>query len=348
MNLAIAGMAWVTALGAELEPVWERLKRGDVAEVRTLSNPESGVTHPYMPVPPELFESRVRNPRLRRSSAISHLAVTAGLAAIADAGLAQTPELAERTSIVFAISSGGVAYTRRFYEQIVKQGAHSASPLLFPETVYNAPASHLAALLGIDGASYTLVGDSSVGLSAIKFAEQLLETTDIDHCIVVGAEELDWVLCEAYRQWRLSAESEGAGARGRGMILAEAGAALVLAREGRVRIREVHPGVPLFNRRGVPDALDRLFTELLHSSLVDLAVCSANGSYIDKLEAAALARHCPSAVRLSPKRQFGEALGASALLQVIAGALAVTDGTARSALISAVGFNQQASGLVLG
>ena len=70
-----------------------------------------------------------------------------------------TPEIAARTAVVFAITDGGVLYTRKFYEQIVKQGANSASPLLFPETVYNAPASHLAAQLGIDGASYTLVGD---------------------------------------------------------------------------------------------------------------------------------------------------------------------------------------------
>src|SRR5204863_1882383 len=113
-------------------------------------------------------------------------------------------EIAARTAVVFAISDGGVLYTRKFYEQIVKQGANAASPLLFPETVYNAPASHLAALLGIDGASYTLVGDNSVGLAALKFAEQLLDLGDLDRVIVVGAEEIDWVICEAYRDWRLA------------------------------------------------------------------------------------------------------------------------------------------------
>jgi len=86
----------------------------------------------------------------------------------------------------------------------VKQGASAASPLLFPETVYNAPASHLSAQLGLDGACYTLVGDSTIGLTALKFAEQLLALGDVDRCVVVACEEIDWILCEAYRDWRLA------------------------------------------------------------------------------------------------------------------------------------------------
>src|SRR3712207_7831863 len=42
-----------------------------------------------------------------------------------------------------AVSNGGVIYTKRFYHEVVESGAEAASPLLFPETVFNAPASHL-------------------------------------------------------------------------------------------------------------------------------------------------------------------------------------------------------------
>ena len=76
---------------------------------------------------------------------------------------------------IFAISNGGVTYTKRFYHEIVDTGAQAASPLLFPETVFNAPASHLAAILGVTGATYTLVGDGAVGLAAIKMAEELMD-----------------------------------------------------------------------------------------------------------------------------------------------------------------------------
>ena len=64
-------------------------------------------------------------------------------------------------------------------------------------------ASHLAAILGITGASYTLVGDGAVGILALKMAEDLMADPDLDRCLVVGAEEADWLLCDAYRKWRL-------------------------------------------------------------------------------------------------------------------------------------------------
>src|SRR5213078_3992964 len=131
---------------------------------------------------------------------------------------------AERIALVFAISNGGVIYTKRFYRDIVETGAQSASPLLFPETVFNAPASHLAAILGITGTTYTLVGDSAVGLLAIKMADDLMANEALDYCLVVGAEEVDWLLCDAYRKWRLlrlSPPVEPFARIARGMILSE-------------------------------------------------------------------------------------------------------------------------------
>src|SRR5256885_14224761 len=145
----------------------------------------------------------------------------AGLEALANANVKLDPEKAKRTALVFAVSNGGVIYTKRFYRDIVESGAQSASPLLFPETVFNAPASHLAAILGITGTTYTLVGDGAVGLLALRMAEDLMANEALDHCLIVGTEEVDWLLCDAYRRWRLLRSAppiEPFGQR-RGMIL---------------------------------------------------------------------------------------------------------------------------------
>src|SRR5204862_301798 len=142
--------------------------------------------------------------------------------------------------------------------------------LLFPETVYNAPASHLAAQLGIDGASYTLVGDASVGIAALKFAEQLIEVSDIDQCVVVGAEECDWVLCEAYRAWRLARTP-----------LAEGAAALVLRRDGRVSMH-AHDGVAFFRQREAAGALDQVLGDFAKDGGAEFAVRSANATFVDR------------------------------------------------------------------
>src|SRR5439155_23341124 len=106
------------------------------------------------------------HPRLRRASAISRFAAAAGLEALQDAEVTLGSQNGNRIAVVFAISKGGVIYTKRFYRDIVETGPQSPRPLLFPETVFNAPASHLAAILGITGSTYTLVGDSAVGLLA--------------------------------------------------------------------------------------------------------------------------------------------------------------------------------------
>ncbi len=352
MSARITGLGWVTPLGAGLDEVWERLGRGDVAECKVVTNPESGREHIYAPVPPKTVEALGRNPRLRRSSAISYFAVAAGLAALQNAGVTMTPETAARTAIVFAISSGGVVYTRRFYEQIVKQGANAASPLLFPETVYNAPASHLAAQLGIDGASYTLVNDSTVGLAALKFAEQLLAGDDLDHVVVVGSEECDWILCEAYRDWRIA---RAPGSR-RGALLAEGAAAVVLAREGKIALH-AHDGVPMYQQKEAEAALARIYSELLPNGGADAVIGCANGTFFDAVEQRAVASRLPRSTVYLPKQAFGETLGASALLQTVVGALTLQHGALpggpvqekkiESVLISALGFNQQASGAVL-
>ncbi len=331
MTAHIAGLGWVTPLGADLDTVWQRISSGEVPEPKVLTNPETGALHRYLAVPPKLVDHLARNPRLRRSSAISYYAVAAGLAALEDAGVKIDAASAARTAVVFAISDGGVIYTRKFYEQIVKQGANAASPLLFPETVYNAPASHLAALLGIDGASYTLVGDSSIGLAALHFGAQLLALGDVDQCVVVGAEECDWILCEAYKSWRLARAP-----------LAEGAAALVLRREGRWKVR-THAGATFLRQRDAGSALGQVLADFADEAPPDLIVSSANKTFVDRAEQSALKPRHDGIRTLFPKRFFGEAPGAGALMQTVLAALALEKLDLGSALVPVIGFSQQAS-----
>jgi 3-oxoacyl-(acyl-carrier-protein) synthase len=332
----IAGMGWVTPLGAGLDEVWSRLEAGEKPVAQEITSSHSPHKHPAYTVPPKTVEALGRNPRLRRSSAITYYSVAAALAALENAGITMTPEIAERTAVVFGVCSGPVVYTRKFYETVVQQGANAASPLLFPETVYNAPASHLAALLGVTGMTYTLVGDGSIGITALKFAEQLLDTADIDFCIVAGGEEIDWVLCEAYREWRLPA------------LLAEGGAALVLARDGRISLGPIHEGVSFSKQSEAPAAIGKVHHDLAKSAAPPgLVVSCANGTFIDAAEAAAIEKHFPQVPVAYPKHTFGEALGAGALLQVIHGSLALEKRQLNNVIVSSMGFNQQAGGLLM-
>jgi 3-oxoacyl-(acyl-carrier-protein) synthase len=341
MSVRIAGLGWVTPHGAELAGVWQRIVRREPAPHSTIRHPATGRDLLCARIPQASLDHLARHPRLRRSSVISYAAVAAGLAALADAGLATPPGGA---ALIFAIGDGGVIYTRRFYEQIAREGAHAASPLLFPETVHNAPASHLAAQLGVDGATYTLVGDATVGLAALKMAGQLLDLGAAAHCIVVGCEEIDWILCEAYREWRLAATPAHPE---RGALLAEGAAALVLTRQGRRAQCEVHAGVPFFRRTEAAAALDRVLADLAPHAPFHAVVSCRNHTFIDAIESAALRKHAPDAQVYAPKETLGEALGAGALQQVLAATLALEAEDVRRILVPVIGWNQQASGAVI-
>jgi 3-oxoacyl-(acyl-carrier-protein) synthase len=358
MSLGITGMGWVTPLGSDLAGVWDRLLKGETASVQSISSP-LGRAYPVFPVPAEAIAHAPAHPRLRRSSAISRFAVIAGLAALEDAKLKLDPETAGRTALIFAVSNGGVIYTKRFYHDIVESGPQAASPLLFPETVFNAPASHLAAILGITGASYTLVGDGAVGILALKMAEDLMESETLDRCLVVGAEEADWLLCDAYHKWRLLRSEppiQPFQRPPRGTILSEGAGAVLLSRGGDIRLEKIAAGTNFRRQSEAGDALEKIFKELGDAE-IDLVVASANGTFVDAAEQAAVLRNCPSAKVYAMKSALGESVGASSFWQTICGAQSLrtqlvpqgakSNGQLRRAAISVCGLNQQVAGLRL-
>src|SRR5438045_3461736 len=263
MSLAIAGIGWVTPLGSGVDPVWEQLLHGHEASATTIS--EQFGDRPYIAFRiPDSALTGLAHPRLRRASMISRFAAMAGLEALQAAGVKLNSQNAERTALIFAISNGGVIYTKRFYDDIVEAGAQSASPLLFPETVFNAPASHLAAILGITGAAYTLVGDGAVGIMAVKMAGDLMLNEALDYCLVVATEELDWLLCDAYQRWRLLRRAppiEPFNEESRGMILSEGAGAILLARDGAVAIESTHPGSHFRKRTEAGEVLKGIVSE---------------------------------------------------------------------------------------
>ena len=323
---------------------------------------------------PESALTGLAHPRLRRASLISRFAAAAGLDALRAAGVKLDAQNAERTALIFAIANGGVIYTKRFYRDVVDTGAQSASPLLFPETVFNAPASHLAAILGVTGATYTLVGDGTVGLAAIRMAEDLMANEPLDHCLVVGTEEVDWLSCDAYRRWRLlrlAPPIEPFNEQQRGMILSEGAGAIVLARDGPFTIECAHPGGYFAKRVEAGEILKRILRDLSRSE-VDLVIASANGTFVDEAECRALKAVIPNVLVYTGKPALGESVGAAGLWQIILAAQALRSAElppvlhadpaialrlsfsrtsvpgARRAIVLSCGLNQQAAGLRLG
>lgn len=142
---------------------------------------------------------------------MAHYTVSAALEAIGN-DLDSIKSGAIRLGIVACTMTGGISYSRRFYQEVL-QDPTLASPLVFPETVFNAPASHLSAYLGTPIVNYTLVGDATAFLQGLAVAAQWLEDGTADACLVIGAEESDWTAADALRLFdRDAIHTTGAGA----------------------------------------------------------------------------------------------------------------------------------------
>jgi hypothetical protein len=195
-----------------------------------------------------------KEPRLRRASSLAYFLAEAVSQALQGAGDIPKP----RIGLIGAFFTGSLVYSRRFYADIVRRGQSFASPALFPETVFNSPLSHAAAVHGLSGNVYAMVGDETVWVTALQTATTWLALNRVDAVVVVGAEELDAVAMEAYAcaGWLKGAEpirpSEGAGAllvcRGRtpdsGILASSASRPYASSRKAGAAVASVLAGFP--------------------------------------------------------------------------------------------------------
>jgi len=329
MDLFITAARWITPLGHDIDAVFEAILAGAPAPVQELPGPPGHKPRFAATIPQKLLDSAAQHPRLRRAGKIS----------LAAAAAADIP-LPENTAVIFTTSNGGVTYTRRFYDQLLRTGA--GSPLLFPETVYNAPASHIAALHGVTGITYTLVGDASVGLTALKLGVDLLLSAQADACIIAGAEEVDWVLCEAYGKWRLASSSTQVGSN-HGALIAEGAAAILLSRAGQFRLQSITGGVPFFRQSEGSASLAAALRQLPPDIRPTRVISSANGTFVDHAERAAIEAAFGPLPTLFPKISLGDPFGASALMQIICATQSLRRDPGGPVLIPVIGLNHQAA-----
>lgn len=279
------------------------------------------------PVPPPTERPAfLTHPRLRRSSAITQHAVGAAMEALgADAARVQNGEL--KLGIVVCLMSGCVTYSRRFYEEVF-QDPSVASPLLFPETVFNAPGSHLAAYLNSNAMSYTLAGDDSSFLEGLAVGAGWLLNDQVDGCLVVGAEEGDWLVADAIHLFdRRGVQGAGAGA---------------------IYLRRNEPVGPAVELARITDAFASNSSRDMRAQLplcnADEILCYGTQGMHRRDADEKSAWQDWTGARLAPKQILGEAFTASAAWQCVAACDAVGQGGFTAANVSVVGANQQAIG----
>jgi hypothetical protein len=268
-ELAILGTGAVTPSGLG----WPGLAPGanpTPASLDSLRRP--GRAFPVLPVSDESLRAFAREPRLRRASRITLMMAAAARQAL-------NGETPGRLGLVGAFFTGPCHFSRLFFQPVIEQGPTFASPALFPETVYNSSLSHVAHLVGVDGAAYAAVGDDSAWVTALQIASVWLELGTADRVLVIGAEELDVSAIEAYA---------AAGWMKHGFLPSEGAAAILLGRprsDAEVRVSALLDGIAYRSRASARLAAREAFAAMTGAPIL----ATAAGTWMQAEEARASA-----------------------------------------------------------
>ncbi len=332
-RIYVAGLGAVSPAGWGVPALLAALHQGKPLPIEALPRPHRPEPLRYRPVPnPTPRPACLTHPRLRRASPLTHYAAAAALEALASLPAASGPDL--RVGLITCLDAGCVNYSCRFYEEWLKDPA-TASPMLFPETVFSAPASHVAALINLTPLVYTVIGDPAAFLQGVDLAVDWLTSNAVDLCVVIGAEEANWLLGDA--MWQLEHAAVLTG--GAGAITLTCNPAW----SSGVELNAITDAHTYGTRQTRRQAAARMRAQLPPSAPNELLCDGASESY----------RACAPELRAwqdwrgqrwSPKAILGEGLMAAAAWQAVAACAAVAGNITLAANVSLVGPNHQAIG----
>lgn len=333
-RITASGIGAVSPAGWGLELMMTALDAGTRPEVGEFERTTTGgevVRTPVLRVPKLEDRSRLpRDPRLRRASAVGKYAAAAMYEALG-VGRFEAVKAGEiRLGVVCTMMNGCVNYSNRFFGEVLEAPA-TASPILFPETVYNAPSSHLSAVTHSNAPNDTLVGDGAEFFTGLELAAEWLERGDCDLCVVVSPEEADWLSAEAMGYYSSR------------MLPSEGAAAVVLEKDGAgPQLMAVPDSVNYAGESDRVKGFAKLWREL--ESNDDGTTLWADGRVgVERfdLPESSVSWEGP---RFSLRKVLGEALGASAGLQTVAALAMLGRGDAEAAIVTSVGGNEGIGG----
>ena len=336
-RICIAGIGAVSPAGWGVQALCEAVREGREIDRSQLVRESFGVTvnTPVLRVP-EGGANVPKFARLRRASSISKYAAAAVTEAVPADRMAASLAGNFRIGVITTLMNGCVNYSNRFFGEVLNDPS-IASPILFPETVFNAPSSHLSAMLGSTSPNDTLIGDGAEFFTGLELAAEWISRGEVDGCVVVGNEEIDWLSSEALRFYS------------RDYVPAEGAAALYLeAGDHGPQLLQV-PDPQTFSSSRERIAATARLRHLLEVENDDRSLLVDGRCGVvkhDQPEDQAWSDW--QGARISPRRIVGESLGASAALQCVVAIESLRSGACSKAVVTSTGGNEQAAGAVFG
>lgn len=162
--------------------------------------------------------------KARKMDRCSQFAVSVAGLALKDAGLDLQTIAPERIGIVLGSGFCGVSNSLEFLTGYFRDGVEGLIPMIFPNTVPNAPASNASIEHGIKGPNATLVQRFCSAESAFMMACRFIEEGRADVILTGGTDELMPTIIQGFAAMGQVKRSSAPFGEGGGMIVLESAA----------------------------------------------------------------------------------------------------------------------------
>lgn len=343
--IVITGLGAVSPFGLGVEPFWSALEQGkreEIALEEAREDPDAQVEW-VLPVRECDFANLLGKRGLQYLRPSTKFLLGASLLAMREAGLSNGEANPDNLGVTVGSNLAGLQSMANYDYTAITEGPHYVSPMDAPNTLANAPASHLAIRLKARALNTTIASGQCAGLDALGYATKMVRDGRARQIVVGGVEELSPAALWIYRNSEVLTRGRK-GAAGRpfapestGWLPSEGAAVVVLEPAEDAQARGVQPlaelagwssaFAPSQNLEKRSNVLRRTARQALEAAGlsaqdVDVVVAGASGFRAqDQAEAQALndllkekQEICVTAI----KGTVGEAYGASGLFQALA------------------------------
>jgi 3-oxoacyl-(acyl-carrier-protein) synthase len=244
-RICITGIGVVSPIGIGKEEFLSSLKNGKsgIEEIKEFDthfshSKKGGMARSFQP------KDFIPVSKIRRLDRASQFAIAASRLALADARFTVTQENSAMVGVVLGSGFCGLSSSEEFHRGQVLKGFLDLNPMLFPNTVPNAPSSYVSIELGIRGINSTLVQSFCTAEAAICFACDQIRKGKADLIVTGGVDELSEFLFRGFSELHLLATDKGDGEKScpydkarNGLILGEGAGLLVIENQEHARSR---------------------------------------------------------------------------------------------------------------
>lgn len=189
-RVVVTGLGMLSPIGIDVATSWEsalagRSGAGPIESFDTSEHPVrfSAAVDGFDPGP------YLDRKDLRRMDRFIQYGMVAGIQAIADAGLPEHPDDAERYGVSIGSGIGGINTIESTHSTLLEKGPGRVSPFFVPASVINMISGYLSIRYGYKGPNLAVVTACTTGTHNIGIGARMIEHGDADVMVVGGAEQ---------------------------------------------------------------------------------------------------------------------------------------------------------------